>query len=135
MTYDVSESPDGDDDRPHAPNGDPQDEPEPNGLTFKTGEHLGDCAMCGSALESRGDCSNAACWSHANIAHEILLSAKARKTLSTTCTGGGFDYISRVLWDNGPEMILHAQGEEPAGSDFRPRAIFFVVRAFLSLGH
>lgn len=90
---------------------------EPTGLTFKKGEHLDECAVCGAVLESRGDCSNAACWSHANIAHEILMSAKARKTLSTTCTGGGFDYISRVLWDNGPEMILHAQGEEPASPD------------------
>lgn len=90
---------------------------EPTGLTFKIGEHLSDCAMCGAALESHGDCSNAACWSHANIANEILMSAKARRNLSTTCTGGGFDYISRVLWDNGPEMILHARGEEPPGPD------------------
>jgi hypothetical protein len=45
----------------------------------------------------------------------LLASAKARKTLAITCTGGGFDYISRSLWDNGPEMILHAAGDEPAG--------------------
>lgn len=75
------------------------------------------CDLCGSLLESRGDCSNNACWSHANIERELLVSAKARKNLSMTCTGGGFDYISRVLWDNGPEMILHAFGDEPAGPE------------------
>jgi predicted nucleic acid binding AN1-type Zn finger protein len=53
----------------------------------------------------------------ANIPADIRLSAKARKNLSTTCTGGGFDYISRILWDNGPELILHAAGDEPPGPD------------------
>jgi hypothetical protein len=75
------------------------------------------CDLCGAELESRGDCSNQACWSHANINHDLLRSAKARTNLSITQTGGGFDYVSRVLWDNGPEMILHARGDEPAGPD------------------
>lgn len=75
------------------------------------------CDLCGAELESRGDCSNQACWSHANINHDLLRSAKARTDLSLTQTGGGFDYISRVLWDGGPEMILHARGDEPASPD------------------
>jgi hypothetical protein len=75
------------------------------------------CDLCGAELESRGDCSNQACWSHANINHDLLRSAKARTNLSITCTGGGFDYISRTLSDNGPEMILHKRGEEPASPD------------------
>jgi hypothetical protein len=75
------------------------------------------CDLCGAELESRGDCSNQACWSHANINHDLLRSAKARTNLSITQTGGGFDYISRVLWDNGPEMILHRRGDEPASPE------------------
>ena len=40
---------------------------EPASLTFKIGEHLNDCAACGSALESHGDCSNAECVTHGKM--------------------------------------------------------------------
>jgi hypothetical protein len=75
------------------------------------------CRLCGTDLESRGDCSNVDCDTRRyNIPVDLLEVAASKSGLLVPyATGGNMDYIARFLnWnqrDSSPYLLLKAKGD------------------------